>query len=868
VKLQLECSHTNQVVYPAKFDNRELPYYPSSIVYFNMDDLYGEDDAILDSPINYNSDLGIRRRFYKLRKKQKELENRLRELELKEERGLSFSDGDWTEDSNIRQALLEMSIDKSSYRHISQLFHLEYEEPTVLSPSFRPMVGDRHFLPAATNNAIGVNNNAMFEIHKVCAKCAQLQTLISSILVDSISEDEKMTPDEFWKVPREMIRLPSHGTGVELYHSSKSCHSCTIIRDSWLDRRGDEAYFQDRFGYDFEAARQSRLKCLLNTTDILLEIPRVNNNDISVLMEVKLELPTHLIQSEAQLKSFVELRSRPMQYTTSVYITLWHTHAWQGPGEWHSMSTASGKSLRKLYNWFVECTEQHELCRRSVKTTLPKRLLLVEQFAQDLFVRLVLTSTLSPHYNKNYAALSYCWGGQQTFQLTAKTEQMLLLGVPIGRLPATIRDSAKVTKGLGLQFLWVDALCIFQDSPTDFEEQSAAMADIYLGCSICISAVGASKASDGLFSQRDTLKYSPCYMSPDLRSNKRDAYIWLQPSKRDPKAMSPWPLHLRAWAVQERLLPPRMVKFGPYLSWECRFAFCDEFGYERSQDVDRPTTLSNSFVTTFFDRLLSEDLLQSFRSLFVCFPERTDVEEMRYIWYKILQEYSECRLTYKCDRLRAISGIISAIEQRTGWKNSNGLWLPFIVEEMLWETCHHECFKPSRTGLHPSWSWVATDSYIQPRFVPDEYDQFELVSRFEKLVNTKDFGFPSSLKCISLHCLAVRVRREPGLGKTSGLTENLMVVDDSANEDMKIKFTKDCIESKVLPQLFLAIARHERPLTYYGFKRIEGIVVGLYPTRHKPYLYQRLGRGSCSQAGLLENHALRDESLQKSYFLI
>jgi hypothetical protein len=44
------------------------------------------------------------------------------------------------------------------------------------------------------------------------------------------------------------------------------------------------------------------------------------------------------------------------------------------------------------------------------------------------------------------------------------------------------------------------------------------------------------------------------------------------------------------------------------------------------------------------------------------------------------------RLTFKSDCLRAIFGIVSAIERRTGWENSSGLRLPFIVEEMLWES--------------------------------------------------------------------------------------------------------------------------------------------------------------------------------------
>lgn len=88
-------------------------------------------------------------------------------------------------------------------------------------------------------------------------------------------------------------------------------------------------------------------------------------------------------------------------------------------------------------------------------------------------------------------------------------------------------------------------------------------------------------------------------------------------------------------------------------------------------------------------------------------------------------------------------------------------------------------------------------------------------------------------------------RREPGLGKRSDRGESL-INEDKPNEWRRIRFIKDLTESKVLPQLFLAIVRQE------SLKTVEGLVVGLYPRRHKPYAYQRLGRGRCSISGLID----------------
>jgi hypothetical protein len=127
---------------------------------------------------------------------------------------------------------------------------------------------------------------------------------------------------------------------------------------------------------------------------------------------------------------------------------------------------------------------------------------------------------------------------------------------------------------------------------------------------------------------------------------------------------------------------------------------------------------------------------------------------------------------------------------------------------------------------------------------------------------TTHFEVQKPLQCLSLHCLAVRIRREPGLGKTSGRTESLIVVEDNRNEWTRIKFMKDFTKSKVLSQLFLAIAWRER------FKMVEGLVIGLNPTRNKPYVYQRLGRGRCSKLGLLNDSRLHGESLRKSHLLV
>jgi hypothetical protein len=51
--------------------------------------------------------------------------------------------------------------------------------------------------------------------------------------------------------------------------------------------------------------------------------------------------------------------------------------------------------------------------------------------------------------------------------------------IPWDRLSKTFRDAILVTRELGLQYLWIDSLCIIQDDANDWAIESAKMANVY-----------------------------------------------------------------------------------------------------------------------------------------------------------------------------------------------------------------------------------------------------------------------------------------------------------------------------------------------------------------------------------------------------
>lgn len=81
--------------------------------------------------------------------------------------------------------------------------------------------------------------------------------------------------------------------------------------------------------------------------------------------------------------------------------------------------------------------------------------------------------------NCKYAALSYVRGEGKQVQYGASTKEML--EKPNGlfsnavQMPQTIKDAAELAKHIGLEYLWVDSLCIFQDDAAEKEAMHGKM---------------------------------------------------------------------------------------------------------------------------------------------------------------------------------------------------------------------------------------------------------------------------------------------------------------------------------------------------------------------------------------------------------
>ncbi|KAF8854001.1 hypothetical protein BDZ45DRAFT_551941, partial [Acephala macrosclerotiorum] len=94
-------------------------------------------------------------------------------------------------------------------------------------------------------------------------------------------------------------------------------------------------------------------------------------------------------------------------------------------------------------------------------------------------------------------SLSYCWGGPQTITATKLTLHSHTESIPLQACSQSIKDAVAVARGLHIQYLWVDALCIIQDATSDKLYEIERMGRIYKNAPVTISAANSPSATYG-----------------------------------------------------------------------------------------------------------------------------------------------------------------------------------------------------------------------------------------------------------------------------------------------------------------------------------------------------------------------------------
>lgn len=215
--------------------------------------------------------------------------------------------------------------------------------------------------------------------------------------------------------------------------------------------------------------------------------------------------------------------------------------------------TASDVSIDRAREWVQACNKHHKCFPTGVPSLVPKRLIDVTSIWQDATVGVKLTEQINGQTGK-YVCLSHCWGSIPIHcSTTEKTLAGALNFIKFETLPKNFQDAITLTRKLGVQYIWIDSLCIIQDNKEDWETQSKEMAIIYKNAYLTIASVLSPNSIAGCFSQT----------MPDLKLSLMDRTVEPvvigirmcdfhgRPSGfNDTQAR--FPLFQRAWVFQER----------------------------------------------------------------------------------------------------------------------------------------------------------------------------------------------------------------------------------------------------------------------------------------------------------------------------
>jgi hypothetical protein len=163
-----------------------------------------------------------------------------------------------------------------------------------------------------------------------------------------------------------------------------------------------------------------------------------------------------------------------------------------------------------------------------------------------------------------YFTLSYRWNqsGAALFQTVKSNLAAYNLSIPLPKLPQTMKDAILITRRFGIRYLWIDALCIIQDSEGDWQAEAKEMARIYKNSLLTIAAAAdITEETQGCFRPRTRLQIRPFDANFPWPSGFV-RYIFADRRVTQDAARPLSALDTRSWVLQEQLLSPRVLSYS------------------------------------------------------------------------------------------------------------------------------------------------------------------------------------------------------------------------------------------------------------------------------------------------------------------
>lgn len=403
-------------------------------------------------------------------------------------------------------------------------------------------------------------------------------------------------------------------------------------------------------------------------------------------------------------------------------------------------TSSSRECMQFITDCLQECCSRHPRCQRAENNFVPTRLL----FLGDDQGSVRLCESSSVPSNVKWAALSHCWGNGKPLLLVQENLKALKDHIDINVLPDTFRDGITVSRQLGIEFLWIDSLCIIQDSAEDWEREAAMMGKVYSHALLVISGASSGNPNTPFLAPRNEdwlpRRFNFRTATGEIPVNVRRRALLAAPLEQglhEPPYTTSWghlkhkgPLYQRGWCFQESHLAHRNIRFSPgAIIFECQT-------HRRVEDQLPPYTQLYSNILGNLD----------------------DGEK----WRRMVQVYTARKLTYPKDKLNAIAGISSLLPQAKRTPYLAGLWHESLLWDMLWNAMPgpDSQLRPIAFQLRdqwaPSWSWASVDRAVVWNAFQDMRFLAEIMGAHAKPKAKNSFGEVAAatavLKARTLKC--------------------------------------------------------------------------------------------------------------------
>ncbi|ERF74718.1 hypothetical protein EPUS_04887 [Endocarpon pusillum Z07020] len=485
---------------------------------------------------------------------------------------------------------------------------------------------------------------------------------------------------------------------AELSKSAAQCDLCKLMKDvleaSGCHKAAEE--YRDHRDGKWELVNDTKITTSVNTHD--------NEADEASLPPYQLFVTCGPLTRGNRFNK--DAYSGALGYRLKVYVEQGSAAAEHIPTRPLAACVNSESTYRMIREWILACVSTHDVCQRALRhgspptkppeaamvtsetqAPLPSRLIEVLKESEDGILQLRLRDTRG--LTGCYAALSHCWGSTHHLSTSISSLKERLTNIDFTKLPKTFQDAVTVTSRVGMKYLWIDSLCIIQDSKEDWEGESALMGQVYHNAYLTIAAAASPNGDGGCFHSRDL----------------RDSHAVTLPFNNEDGSPAGCCSELERYRRDT-------CRVGSFISPRINFILSAnillKFENGRAEKVHyNSVTFEN------------QELLPLYRNPHLAQIPGTREFIVTRLWMMLVANYTSRKLTFGNDKLPAISGLASHMAQLIPDKYFAGIWQGTLFQhwQLLWRV---PPYRDSRVGGRtaacagraPSWSWASVDGPV------------------------------------------------------------------------------------------------------------------------------------------------------------